>query len=121
METEAMLNDGRLTLAHTIPVGQIVDAGDEVFPVLRNCIAGNKRLIALVNERDRWGQAKHGQPLRTGDGRDTNVEIMGEALDLMAYLTKKAMQTDDHRWWGLLRQAINLADDIIDTMEESKP
>lgn len=107
-------------LAHTIPVGEIVNAGDEVFPVLRNCIRGNTRLLALVNERDRWGQAKHGQPLKTGDERNTDVEIMGEALDLMAYLTKKAMQTGDHRWWLLLRQAINLADDIVDTMEKAE-
>lgn len=110
-----------LTLAHSIPLGEIINAGDEVFPILRNYIRGNTRLLALVDERDRWGQQKHGQPLRTGDGRNTDCEIMGEALDLLAYLTKKCMQTGDHRWWVLLRQAINLADDIINTMEEPTP
>jgi hypothetical protein len=105
-------------LAHSIPVGEIVNAGDEVFPVLRQHIRGNTRLLALIDERDRWGQAKYGQPLRTGDGRNTDQEIMGESLDLLPYITKKAMQTGDPRWLDVLNTAISLANDIIDTMQE---
>lgn len=107
-----------LALAHSIPVGEITNAGDEVFPVLRQCIRGNTRLVALVDERDRWGQEKHGQPLKTGDNRNTAREIMGEALDLLAYITKAYMQTGDRRWFAMLQNAINLADDILETMDD---
>lgn len=109
-------------LAHSIPVGQIVDAGEEVFPILRNHLGRNKRLLALVDERDRWGQAKHGQPLKTGDERDTNTEIANEMIDMLAYITKKVMQSESMTWWIILRASINLADKIVDAIEsEAKP
>lgn len=110
-----------LSLAATIPTGQIVNAGEEVFPVLRQMLAGNVRLLALVNERDRLGQEKHGQPLKTGDERDTAREALNEVLDLMAYLTKQYMQSgNDWRWRLRLRDTIRLATDILDTIDDVK-
>lgn len=82
-------------LATTIPVADTIHGvGEEVFPRLiqRLYDIGCEELIPLVEERNRLGIAKHGQPLRTGDGRHTPTEIMGEMLDGAVYGEKYAMQ-----------------------------
>jgi len=83
------------TLATTIPVSATIHGvGEEVFPRLIQRLhdIGCKELIPLAEERNRLGIAKHGQPLRTGDGRHTPTEIMGEILDATVYGEKYDMQ-----------------------------
>lgn len=107
-----------ITLAQTIPADQIRNAGEPVFPELRKMVASNPRLLALVNAREAYGVAKYGQTLLTGDGRDTDIEVMNEALDLIVYLMKKFMQTGDWRWRMRVRDAIKLTTDILDTIDD---
>lgn len=86
---------GYVSLARTIPSGATIHGvGEEVFPRLIQRLhdIGCEDLIPLVEERNRLGIAKHGQPLRTGDGRHTPTEIMGEILDGLFYGEKDAMQ-----------------------------
>ncbi|MGL4445722.1 MAG: hypothetical protein ACRCU1_19010, partial [Alsobacter sp.] len=47
------------------------------------------RLIALMRARDAQGRAKYGVPLCANDGRDTSLDAIQEALDLMVYLRKR--------------------------------
>jgi hypothetical protein len=84
-----------ISLAHSIPVAETIHGvGELVFPRLIQRLhdIGCEELIPLVEERNRLGIAKHGQPLRTGDGRHTPTEIMGEMLDGAVYGEKFDMQ-----------------------------
>ena len=50
------------------------------------------KAVILSEERDRFGQEKYGQPLMTGDGRDTFQDSREEMGDLLHYLFKAKMQ-----------------------------
>lgn len=47
------------------------------------------RLIAMMRARDKQGRAKYGVPLCANDGRNTAMDALQEALDLIAYLRKR--------------------------------
>lgn len=107
------------TLAVTIPPEVIRNAGEPVFPVLRNYARGSIRLLSLINAREMYGIAKYGQTLMSDDGRDTPTEVVNEALDLLAYLTKLTMQYPaDSGLVILLRDTVALVEEIIATMKE---
>lgn len=98
-QNESGDNDEKETnLAHTIPITDTIHGvGEEVFPRLRTWLReiGADRLIPLIDAREEYGIAKHGQTLRTGDGRHTPTEIAGEAGDELAYGMKTWMQRPD--------------------------
>lgn len=85
-------------LAVTIPTDQIRNAGEPVFPVLREYIKryvvspGEQTMLDLVDRREQFGIAKYGQTLMSDDGRDTPTEITNELLDALVYITKWRMQ-----------------------------
>lgn len=106
------------TRATTIPPDQIRNAGEPVFPVLRQRIRGSVRLNKLVDEREQYGLAKYGQTLMTDDSRDTHTEILGEAGDLLAYATKLAMQRQTAAAWALVDAAIVFVEDALIAVEE---
>lgn len=64
-------------------------AGEELWPEV---LAAAERegappeVLADMRERDAWGRALYGVPLRRGDGRDHLVDAYAEALDLCVYL-----------------------------------
>lgn len=64
---------GPATLQQRAGVGDI-----DVWPLV----------LADIAERDAFGRAKYGVPLRANDGRDTLVDAYQEALDLVVYLRK---------------------------------
>lgn len=106
-------------LAVTIPPEVIRTQGVPVFPVLRTYAAGSVRLLALIDAREQYGIAKYGQTLLSDDGRDTPTEIVNEAIDLLAYLTKLSMQHQgDRSLLVLLRDAVAFVEEIIGTLEE---
>lgn len=106
-------------LAVTIPPTQIRNAGEPVFPVLRTYAAGSSRLLSLIDAREVYGIAKYGQTLLTDDGRDTPTEVVNEAIDLLAYLTKLTMQHPSDRGLSILLQdTISLVEEIVFAMEE---
>ena len=106
-------------LATTIPPTQIRNGGEPVFPVLRNYACGSSRLLSLINAREMYGIAKYGQTLLTDDGRDTPTEVVNEALDLLAYLTKLTMQHPADRGLViLLRDTVALVEEIVAAMAE---
>ena len=49
------------------------------------------KAASLVLERSNFGIKKYGQPLMTGDGRDTIEDARQEAGDLMQYIWKARM------------------------------
>jgi hypothetical protein len=90
---------GYTSLAHSIPVAETIHGvGEPVFPRLCQYLAdiGCDDLIPLVRAREEFGTRKHGQPLLTGDGRNTAVEIINEALDNLAYGMKLLMTNKRH-------------------------
>lgn len=52
---------------------------------------GKEHAVQLSKERDAFGQEKYGQPLMTGDGRDTIKDITDELGDGNHYLYKAIM------------------------------
>lgn len=107
-------------LAITIPADQIRDAGQPVFPELRNRLEfyHRERLLDLVNQREAYGIAKYGQTLMTDDSRDTPTEIVNEMLDMLAYLTKWSMQNpDDYAISYALLKAIHFTVDMVDLVK----
>ena len=107
------------TLAITIPPNVIRNAGEPVFPVLRNYVRGSSRLLSLINAREVYGIAKYGQTLMSDDGRDTPTEVVNEALDLLANLTKLTMQYPaDSGLVILLRDTVALVEEIVAAMAE---
>lgn len=109
-------------LATTIPPTVIRNAGEPVFPELRNRLEfyAKEVLEPLVNQREAYGVAKYGQTLMSDDGRDTPTEIVNEIMDMLAYLTKWSMQRplDVRLRYKLTLQAITLATDIVDHISE---
>lgn len=104
--------------AITIPPDQIRNAGEPVFPVLRERIRNSVRLNALIDAREQYGIAKYGQTLMTDDSRDTHTEILGEAGDLLAYVMKLAMQRQTAAAWALVDVAIAFVEDTLTAVEE---
>jgi hypothetical protein len=105
-------------LAHTIPPDVIRNAGEPVFPELRRHILGSVRLRSLIDAREQYGIAKYGQTLMTDDSRDTPTEICNEAADLLAYVTKLAMQRQSALAWDLIAVTVDFVDDLLATMED---
>lgn len=73
--------------------------GVEVTPVLVGWLEQFARpglerdaIIEGVKARDALGRQKYGQPLTTGDGRSTEVEVWQELLDALQYAMKGRMQ-----------------------------
>lgn len=67
--------------------------------------------IQLVRQRHAYGLAKYGQPLKTGDGRDTIEDARQEAGDLLQYLWKARMQgLNLSQFRGLLRVALAIVE-----------
>lgn len=76
-----------------------LSGGREVTPVLLAWIAENVTDVGIrdallfgIAERDTFGRQKYGQPLLTGDGRRTAVEVWQELLDALQYTTKAEME-----------------------------
>jgi hypothetical protein len=108
-------------LASSIPPEHIRNAGEPVFPELRNRLEFyySERLLDLVNQREAYGIAKYGQTLMSDDGRDTPTEIVNEMLDMLAYLTKWSMQNpDNYAISYALHKAIHFTVDIVDLVKE---
>lgn len=85
---------GYTSLATTIPATQIRNAGEPVFPRLREWLrsVGADDLIPLIDAREVYGIAKYGQTLMTDDSRDTATEAANETTDQLAYGQKARMQ-----------------------------
>ncbi len=49
----------------------------------------------LIKERVKYGMKKYGQPLMTDDGRDSIIDALQEAGDLMQYIWKAKMNKED--------------------------
>lgn len=112
-------------LAVTIPATQVENAGEPVFPVLRDYIrryTGQKEMmLALIDQREQYGMGKYGQTLMSEDGRDTPTEITNEMLDMLAYLTKWAMQNENNTTIDYaLRRAIAFVVDMVDIIQEEQ-
>lgn len=105
-------------VATTIPPDQIRNAGEPVFSELRKRIRGSVRLNRLIDEREAVGLAKYHQPLMTDDSRDTHTEILGEVGDLLAYVTKLAMQRQTPAAWALVDASIVFVEDLMVAVEE---
>ncbi len=105
-------------LAITIPPDHIRNAGEPVFPELRKYIRGSVRLQSLIDAREQYGIAKYGQTLMTDDGRDTATEICNEAADLLAYVTKLAMQCNTEENRALVIVAVEFVEDLLMSIEE---
>jgi hypothetical protein len=100
---------GYTSLATTIPATQIRNAGEPVFPRLREWLrsVGADDLIPLIDAREAYGIAKYGQTLMTDDDRHTGTEIAGEATDELAYGMKAWMKRPD--LGGLIQDAMLLS------------
>jgi len=57
-------------------------------------------LILLIEERNRFGMEKYGQPLRTQDGRRDLRDALDELGDLLQYLMKARL--NGHNLQGIL-------------------
>jgi hypothetical protein len=76
----------------------------ELDPTFRSEVAqalppphrGHTKVLTWVQEalrqRAEMGKEKYGQYLETYDGRDTDLDALQEALDLVMYLAKKYME-----------------------------
>lgn len=75
------------------------------------------RLIAMMRARDKQGRAKYGVPLCAHDGRNTAMDALQEALDLIAYLRKLRAEghSSPHYWQ---RNVSDIAIALIDEIEK---
>lgn len=87
------------TKAQPVPSQSVVSK--EVLPHVAGIIAlmtvnedVQSKAIVFLTKRIEWGTAKYGQPLHTFDGRDTLVDALDEAGDLVMYLGKAAMEEE---------------------------
>lgn len=61
----------------------------------------DERLRQDIAERNAMGIEKYGQPLKANDGRDPLVDGFQEALDLVVYLAKDDVETEqEHGRWS---------------------
>lgn len=83
--------------AASVPEPAPKDEGTEVTPQLVEWLAwhGFDLSIPLVKERDAFGRAKYGQPLKTGDGRSTFEDLRQEIGDALQYAMKARLQGID--------------------------
>lgn len=74
------------------------------------------RLIAMMRARDKQGRVKYGVPLCANDGRNTAMDALQEALDLIAYLRKRRAEgrSSPHYWQ---RNVSDIAIALIDEIE----
>ena len=105
-------------LARTIPPGQItLGQGELVFPHLYTELEQRSltTLLKVMQAREEFGTEKHGQPLMTGDERDTATEIVNEVADLLAYQQKWVLQNPtDYVAQGLLSRTIVFAAELLE-------
>lgn len=66
-------------------------ASGNIRGALCNTTGALSRAIEMVRERDLFGRAKYGQPLMTGDGRDSANDAAQELVDAMQYVQKANM------------------------------
>lgn len=75
------------------------------------------RLIAMMRARDKQGRAKYGVPLCANDGRNTAMDALQEALDLVVYLRKlRAEGRSIPHYWQ--RNVSDIAVALIDEIEK---
>lgn len=70
-------------------------------------------LASLVMERGDFGARKYGTPLRTNNGRDAVADALEEALDVLAYLTQKMLESDgieSRRWSAIFYSQAGIAE-----------
>ena len=110
-------------IAETIPATTItLGVGEPVFPELRKWLTDFPEVLELINQRERYGIAKYGQTLMTGDGRDTATEIATEQADTLAYLQKHIMQHGGDDWiYGLMMQQIELCQEMLVYLDAMSP
>ncbi|MCB0063146.1 MAG: hypothetical protein KDE19_13570, partial [Caldilineaceae bacterium] len=78
--------------------------------------------LELINQRERYGIAKYGQTLMTGDDRDTATEISTEQADTLAYLQKHIMQHGGDDWiYGLMMRQIELCQEMLVYLDAMSP
>jgi hypothetical protein len=58
-------------------------------------IKNSEFVIKLVEKRVEYGLQKYGQPLMTDDKRDTILDALQEAGDLIQYIWKAKMKKED--------------------------
>jgi hypothetical protein len=64
--------------------------------VIKDCIRqGGSELVDDMRARDALGCERYGIPLRAHDGRDTKIDAFQEALDLIVYAKKAAVEATD--------------------------
>lgn len=75
------------------------------------------RLIAMMRARDKQGRVKYGVPLCANDGRNTAMDALQEALDLIVYLRKRRAEgrSSPHYWQ---RNVSDIAVALIDEIEK---
>jgi len=52
-------------------------------------------LVALLEERARFGKSKHGTTLKTNNGRPALIDALQECLDALQYLAQELMERED--------------------------
>lgn len=67
-----------------------------------------------IEERDRHGVQKYGQPLTAGDGRDSLIDLYQELLDAVVYIRKEIREREIRKQSSITERALL---DRIDTME----
>lgn len=77
----------------SVPEPPPLNEGDEVTPKAVEWLrrTGRDRLVPVIEARAAFGLAKYGQPLRTGNGRDTVEDLRQEIADAIQYAVKGRM------------------------------
>ena len=95
----------------SVPLPLPRNRGEPVTPALVSWLesSGHSDVVPLIQARADFGLAKYGQPLMSGDGRDTLEDARQEAGDLLQYLFKARMtQTDVSALLPAIRACIAL-------------
>lgn len=90
------------------PVSAGVPVYDFLCPLLEQHKASDE-IMSLVENRYKQGLEKYGQPLMTGDGRDTKSDLVQEVVDALYYCAKGIHNGSDwNAAFGVLVFALNL-------------
>jgi len=91
--------------------------GEPVWPlVITEAEDGGEdpRLVALMRAREAQGRAKYGVPLSAHDGRNTALDALQGALDLIGHLRKLDYERGEGNYWhGPAREAGEMAKALI--------
>lgn len=99
-----------------IAAGEVVyyDVLDLISQADIRCVNHKDDIMLMVRNRAEKCAEEYGQPLYSEDGRDTQAECVQEALDILSYLTKGYLQTNNPKFLIFFNLQLMILNELMD-------